>query len=128
MVKQFLFMKMFSFYFNLVIKNSISNLWSHGIDYIISNQYENTEKFERKEPLTREIALERYSSFTFSSQLTNVFFLFRYKQLILCSPENILFDIFYEIYRSKNDSLLSRGGLGADPDPTLCTSLLRSGP
>jgi len=66
MVKQFLFMKMFSFYFNLVIKNSISNLWSHGIDYVISNQYENTEKFERKEPLTREIALERYCSFTFS--------------------------------------------------------------
>jgi hypothetical protein len=51
---------------NLVIKNSISNLWSHGIDYIISNQYENTEKFERKEPLTREIALERYCLFTFS--------------------------------------------------------------
>lgn len=31
----------------------------------------------------------------------------RYKLQILCSPENILFDVFYEIYQRKNDKLLA---------------------
>ena len=45
---------------NLAIKNSISNLWSHGIDKLVADQYESDETFERKGPLTRERALERF--------------------------------------------------------------------
>jgi hypothetical protein len=36
---------------------------------------------------------------------------YRYKQLILCSPENILFDVFHEIYQSRNERLISIGNV-----------------